>query len=79
MVGLISLFLAIQKTKTMDQMNLFSLVDPAKPCLLPSPRQTVHWHVAFPKFEEASALPELFLIEEQFIWLMADVIAKTDG
>jgi hypothetical protein len=60
-------------------MDLFSLVVPAKPFLLPSPRQTVHWHIAFPKFEEASPLPEFFLIEEQFIWLKANVIAKTDN
>jgi hypothetical protein len=79
MAGLISLFLGVQNIKHKVQMDLFLLINPFKPGFLPSSRQTLPWDVAFPKFEEASTLPELFLIEQQFVWLTADVIAETDG
>jgi hypothetical protein len=64
MVGRISFFLDIKKAENMDQIDLFWLVDPSKPWLLPSPRQTLQSQVALPEFEEPLTLSELFRIEE---------------
>jgi hypothetical protein len=77
MIGLISLFPDVKKIGSIDEIDLFWSVNPSiRICLLPSLRQALQWHIALPEFEEAWTLSELFLIEEQSIWILVNVMCE---
>jgi hypothetical protein len=63
----------------MDQIDLFWFIDLSKLCVLSPPRSTPQWRVALPKLHEAGTLSELFLIEEQSLWILLDIISEPDG
>jgi hypothetical protein len=76
MVGLISLFLDVKKIGYIDEIDLLWFVNASKSCLLPSVRQTLQWQFALPEFEEARILSELFLVEEQSIRILVNVMSE---
>jgi hypothetical protein len=79
MVSCISLFLTGKTAKYLDQIDLFWFVDPSKFRFSTSLRQTLQWRIALPELREAGTLSELFLVEEQSILILLDVMSKPDG
>jgi hypothetical protein len=79
MVGCISLFLTGKTAKYLDQIDLFWFVDPSKFRFPTSLQQTLQWRIALAELREAGTLPGLFLVEEQSIWILLDIMSKPDG
>jgi hypothetical protein len=63
----------------MYQIDLFRFIDPLKLCVLLPPRQTPQSRVALPMLHEAGILSEFFLIEEQSVWTLLDIMSEPDG
>jgi hypothetical protein len=73
------LFLDVKKIAYIDEIDLFWFVNPFKSCLLPSLRQTLQSHITLPEFGEARTLSELFLVEEQSIRILVNMISEPNG
>jgi hypothetical protein len=75
MVGQISLFVDVEKIGYVDEIDLFWFINPSKSCLLPLIRQTLQWQIALPELEEARTLSEPFLVEEQSIRILVNIMS----